>query len=95
MMVEEDYKKGKNAANRGSFTPDSAPPALETDDSGQVLTLPPNQTAKASRASFGGNTSGPCHRAIRSFFGTARRLLMAAAPLPRNLRIADGRRERK
>src|SRR6476660_6808876 len=55
-------QEGKNADARRSFTPDSTPPVQETGDSEQVLTLPPNRTAIASRADFGGNCRplSPC-----------------------------------
>jgi hypothetical protein len=64
-------QEGKNAGCRRSFTPDSTPPVQETGDSGQVLTLPPNWTATASRTGFGGNYR-PLLPGAPKLFGTTR-----------------------
>jgi len=53
-----------------------------------VLTLPPNRRREARHAGFGGIYPAPF--TVRpKLLGTAARLLMAAAPLPGILRIAE------
>src|SRR4051812_34138097 len=89
MDGREHYKKGKTRKTGEVSLPDSAPPVQGTGDSGQVLALPPNRTATASRASFGG-IYRPLSPHDPKLFGTLVRLILAAAPLPRNHRIANG-----
>jgi hypothetical protein len=60
--------------------PIRSPP--DPDDSGQVLTLPPNRTpTRAVRADFGGDETGPFRPAAPRRPELRNRLLMASAPL--------------
>jgi hypothetical protein len=64
------------------------PPHQGADDSGLVLTEPPNRNGLNSPLRFRRNLPAPFTRDPK-LLGTAHELLMAAAPLPEALRISD------
>ena len=67
----------------GRVHPDSAPPVLSPDDSGQVLTLPPNRSDTLIQARFRRNCLSTPFAGCSGGPELRRQLLIAAAPLPR------------
>lgn len=73
-------KRAGKTQEGGRLHPDSAPPVF-TDDSGQVLTVPPNRKAANPASDFG--EAAPFDQALRDSPEPRAGLLMAPAPLPR------------
>jgi hypothetical protein len=65
----EHYQREKRRQAGEVSLPIALHPFLETDDSGKVLTLPPNRTVKAGRNGFGGNCR-PLSPGNPKLFGT-------------------------
>src|SRR5712692_5151868 len=65
------------------------PSFLHTDDSGQVLTVPPNRHGSNFPCRFRRKLTRPPFARHPKFIGNATGILMAAAPLPERNRISD------